>query len=106
MAHDHHDHSNCNHDHGSHGDPNALKAVDEMNNRQQAADKLAKSLLELQELAKDYKKKTQVKTTPAVEKADVNLLMNEFQITKTQAESALRDNNNDVVASMTFLINN
>lgn len=46
MAHDHHDHSNCNHDHGhshSHGDAKKAAAVtDEISQRQQAADKLAK----------------------------------------------------------------
>ncbi|KAI7903214.1 uncharacterized protein BX663DRAFT_507866 [Cokeromyces recurvatus] len=106
MTHDHHDHSNCTHDHGSHGDPNALKAVDEINSRQQAADRLAKFLIELQELAKEYKKSTQVKTIPAVAKTDVEFLMNQFLIPKMQAESVLRDNNNDILASMNFLVSN
>jgi hypothetical protein len=47
MAHEHHDHSNCNHDHGhshgSHGDAKKVTAAtDEISQRQQAADKLAK----------------------------------------------------------------
>jgi hypothetical protein len=47
MAHDHHDHSNCSHDHGHshgpHGDAKKAAAVsDEISQRQQAADKLAK----------------------------------------------------------------
>ncbi|CAO0791349.1 unnamed protein product [Mucor circinelloides] len=109
MSHDHHDHSNCNHDHGSHshshGDAKKVNAVnDELSLRQQAADKLAKSLVELQELANQHKKATQVKTSSEpVNKADVDLLMKEMQITKAEAESTLRSNKNDVVAALTYL---
>lgn len=38
-AHDHHDHSNCNHDHG---EPKKNVVNDEIALRKQAADKLAK----------------------------------------------------------------
>lgn len=51
MAHDHHDHSNCNHDHGhSHDHGSDAKkmtaASEEINQRQQAADKLAKVIFQ------------------------------------------------------------
>jgi hypothetical protein len=45
MAHDHHDHSNCNHDHGHDHGSDAKKmtaASEEIAQRQQAADKLTK----------------------------------------------------------------
>ncbi|GAN05716.1 hypothetical protein MAM1_0099c05190 [Mucor ambiguus] len=109
MSHDHHDHSNCNHDHGSHshshGDAKKVNAVnDELSLRQQAADKLAKSLVELQELANQHKKATQVKASAEpVDKSDVDLLMKEMQITKAEAELTLRRNKNDVVAALTYL---
>ncbi|KAG2212877.1 hypothetical protein INT46_009669 [Mucor plumbeus] len=107
MAHEHHDHSNCNHDHGahSHADAKKVNAVnDELSLRQQTADKLAKSLVELQELANEYKKATQVKaSSEPVNKADVDLLMKEMQITKAEAESTLRSNKSDVVAALTYL---
>ncbi|KAI8059956.1 uncharacterized protein B0P05DRAFT_558210 [Gilbertella persicaria] len=106
MGHDHHDHSNCNHDHGSHGSPKGLKkANDEINLRQQAAEKLAKSLVELQTMSNEFKKQYQLKTSnEPISKADVDMLMNEMQLAKTEAEQVLRNNKGDVVSALTYLV--
>ncbi|KAI8377213.1 hypothetical protein EDC96DRAFT_571475 [Choanephora cucurbitarum] len=103
MAHDHHDHSNCNHDHGSPKD--LKKANDEINLRQQAAEKLAKSLVELQTMANEHKKHVQLKVPAhAVDKSDVELLIKEMQLNKAEAEIALKKHQGDLVATLTDLV--
>ncbi|KAI8644058.1 hypothetical protein BD408DRAFT_414001 [Parasitella parasitica] len=101
MAHDHHDHSNCNHSHGSHSHSHSHGGAKKMND----SEKLTKALVEIQELANEHKKA--IHKTPSsepVSKADVDLLIKEMQITKAEAESALRSNKNDVVAALTCLV--
>ncbi|KAG2195892.1 hypothetical protein INT47_002935 [Mucor saturninus] len=97
-AHDHHDHSNCSHDHG---EPKKNIASDEMALRKQAADKLAK----LQEIANEHKKLVGSKSSnEPVNKADVDLLIKEMGLTKAEAESALRANKCDIIATLTCLV--
>ncbi|KAI8967582.1 hypothetical protein BDF20DRAFT_900182 [Mycotypha africana] len=103
MAHDHHDHSNCNHDHSV---DKLSAATSQLTSQQRAVDKLAKALVEMQELANLHKKSIQDKPTSnePVNKADVELLMKEFCLTKAEAEKALRANKSDLVATITELI--
>ncbi|KAI7884471.1 uncharacterized protein EV154DRAFT_27430 [Mucor mucedo] len=100
-AHDHHDHSNCSHDHG---EPKKNVASDEMALRKQAADKLAKSLIQLQEIANEHKKLVGKSSNEPVNKADVDLLIKEMGLTKAEAESALRANKCDIIATLTCLV--
>ncbi|KAI8881735.1 hypothetical protein K501DRAFT_334488 [Backusella circina FSU 941] len=107
-SHDHHDHSNCNHDHG-HGHSNgavAKEQLDKVNAKQQETDKLAKTLIELNTLANDFKKKMSItKPSPAViAKADIDLLVTEMGLTKGEAESALKNHEGDVIATLNDLI--
>ncbi|GAA5816219.1 hypothetical protein MFLAVUS_009745 [Mucor flavus] len=102
-AHDHHDHSNCSHDHGEPKKTNVVS--DEMTLRKQAAEKLTKSLVELQEIANEHRKLVQSKTSAEpVNKADVDLLMKEILLTKPEAEAALRANKCDIIATLTSLV--
>ncbi|GAA5800898.1 hypothetical protein EDC94DRAFT_616425 [Helicostylum pulchrum] len=102
-AHDHHDHSNCSHDHGEPKKTNVVS--DEMTLRKQAAEKLTKSLVELQEIANEHRKLVQSKTSAEpVNKADVDLLMKEMLLTKPEAEAALRANKCDIIATLTSLV--
>ncbi|CEG67386.1 hypothetical protein CU097_013737 [Rhizopus azygosporus] len=97
--HHHHDHSNCNHDHD-----NTKKVTDAVNDelalRQKTAEKLTKALVEMQELANEHKKTLPKPLTGAVNKADVELLVKEMQLTKAEAEAALRANGGDAVAAI------
>ncbi|CAO3703784.1 unnamed protein product [Rhizopus stolonifer] len=105
MAEHHHDHSNCSHDH--HND-NAKKVSDAVNGeltaRQKATEKLNRALLGLQELANEHKKTLPKPATGAVEKVDVELLIKELQLSKADAETALRNNGGDVVVTLKKLI--
>ncbi|KAJ3725131.1 hypothetical protein C8R42DRAFT_718623 [Lentinula raphanica] len=44
-------------------------------------------------------------TKPAPKKEDVDLIVNEFEISRAQAEKALTENDRDVVKTMHVLIN-
>ncbi|KAI9282268.1 hypothetical protein BY458DRAFT_497669 [Sporodiniella umbellata] len=106
---DHHDHSNCNHDHHhGHQHDNNKKVSEAVNGeltaRQKAADKLNKAIGSLQELASEHKKNLPKAPVGAVNKADVELLMKEFQLSKADAETALRQNQGDVVITLKKLI--
>ncbi|KAG0746456.1 hypothetical protein G6F57_004482 [Rhizopus arrhizus] len=105
MAEHHHDHSNCNHDHHDNSAKKASEVVNgELTARQKAAEKLNKALLGLHELANEHKKSLPKPATGAVNKADVDLLIKELQLSKADAESALRTNGGDVIVTLKKLI--
>ncbi|KAI7863357.1 hypothetical protein BDF14DRAFT_1885193 [Spinellus fusiger] len=78
---------------------------EELANRQVDAGKLANSLAFVQEAAKSFKQKIVSKPSSglALNKQDIDLLVNEMQISRTEAEKVLRDNG-DVVKALNELI--
>ncbi|KAI8381598.1 uncharacterized protein BYT42DRAFT_567131 [Radiomyces spectabilis] len=74
---------------------------EELANRQVDADKLAKTMSFLNEEAKKHKHETLNKTmATSVDKEAVSVVMNQLEVSKTEAEKALREHNNDIVKAL------
>ncbi|KAL0089660.1 hypothetical protein F4703DRAFT_1476280 [Phycomyces blakesleeanus] len=80
---------------------------EELTSKQVDSNKVAKSLAFIQEAAKAHKQKTLAKhVSSPVNKQDVEFLVAEMQVSKAEAEKALRDKQGDVVGALNELIEN